>query len=130
MSGDARKNDICVQRAEKLFTEHRPAVLVLEAMGGHRHPRMRQLHRALIALAAVHGTPVKIFTRKDVQASFTDQKAKTRYEVASVVAQFLPDLRNRLPKKRRAWDTEDSDMALFAAAALLIVHSYERPVDA
>lgn len=127
ISGDARKNKLCLKYAEKLLNEHRPAVLVLEAITPRRHARIAQLHRALIALAAINGIPVKVFSRADIRAAFADQKATGRYAVASVVAQFIPEIRNRLPKKRRAWDTEDSDMGLFAAAALLIVHSYERP---
>jgi hypothetical protein len=127
VSGDAKKNEHCLRHAEVLLTEHRPAVLVLERATDRRHPRIHRLEKQLIALAAVHATPVKVFTRADVQAAFAERKATTRYAVATVVADYIPEIRNRLPKKRRAWDTEDSDMALFAAAALLIVHSYDRP---
>jgi hypothetical protein len=54
--------------------------------------------------------------------------ARTRYDAAKVVASYLKEIRHRLPEKRKIYDTEDPKVALFTAAALLIVH-YANPEE-
>ncbi len=127
--GSDRKNERCLKQAEILLNTYRPSMLVLEAFEKgktRRAPRIQRLCRSLISLAAVNGTGVRIITRGEIQSSFTSAAAKTRYDVAKIAALHLAEIKHRLPDQRNFYDTEDPKMALFAAAALLIVH-YANP---
>lgn len=119
------KNPISLEKLGKLLARLQPETLVLEAFEpttSERRKRITKLCRALVALAVERGIEVAIFPRSDVQACFAHVGANTRQEVAEAVARHTPALEGRLPKKRRAWDSEDLRMALFSAAALVITH--------
>lgn len=129
--GSDQKNTQCVKQAETLLYKYRPNMLVLEAFEKgttRRAERTQRLCRSLISLAVVNGIGVRIITRGEIRSSFTSAHAKTRYDVAKIAASYLTEIRHRLPDKRRFYDTEDPKMALFAAAALLIVH-YANPQE-
>ncbi len=119
------KNARTMKRIEKLVAQYRPATIVLEAFEGpgtRRSARIRQLCRSILSLAAMHGTAVRIISREQITSYFESTETKTRYAIASVVAASLKEIRHRLPDKRRPWETEHPEMALFNAAALLFVH--------
>ena len=123
------KNARVMKRVESLMKEYRPGAVALEAFEGagtRRSMRIKRFCRSVVALAAVHGIQVRVIHRDQIARCFASSRAKTRHAVATVVASFLPEIRRRLPQKRRAWDTEFPDMALFNAAALLLVH-YANP---
>lgn len=127
--GMEQKNARCLARAEALLRQFRPAALVLEAFQGPgttRHARISNLCRSLISAGIVSGATIRILSRKDISASFASQPADTRYRVATIVASYLPEIERFLQHKRKAWESEFPNAALFAAAALLIVH-YANP---
>jgi len=130
-SGSDQKNARCLKHAEALFQEYRPHTLVLEAFEkgkARRAPRIQKLCRSLVALAAVNGISVRVITRDQIRKSFISAPAKTRYDVALLAVKYLPEIRHLLPEKRAFYETENPVMALFAAAALLIVH-YANPSE-
>ena len=129
--GSNQKNARCLKRVEALLHTYRPNILVLEAFekgATRRAERMQRLCRSLISLAAVNGIGVRIISRDEIRSAFTTVPATTRYDVAKITALYLKEIRHRLPDKRKFYDTEDPKMALFAAAALLIVH-YANPKE-
>lgn len=125
------KNARCMERVESLVAEYHPAAIVLEAFEGpktRRHKRIRQLCRSIASLAAMNRTPLRIVSRDEITSCFGTTRPKTRYAVATLVAKYLREIGHRLPPKRRAWDTEFPDMALFNAAVLLVVY-YANPLE-
>ncbi len=127
--GAERKNTRCLARADALLKQFRPATLVLEAFAGpgtKRHGRIRNLCRSLISAGTMSGAAIRILSRKEIRACFTSQPADTRYKVATMTATYLPEIRRLLPRTRKPWEGEFPNMALFAAATLLIVH-YANP---
>jgi hypothetical protein len=126
-----RKNARCIEKLEQILTKYRPATLVLEEFENgetRRAERIRQLCRSIISLAAVTAVPVRIISRNQIRSCLESQHPKTRYEVAKVVASYIREIGHRLPKPRKPWKPEDPRMALFNAAALLIVH-YANPTQ-
>jgi len=125
------KNARCMKRIEKFVSEYRPAAIVLESFEGQgtrRNKRIKQLCRSIASLATMNGTPLRVISCDQIKSCFESTQPKTRYAIATAVASYLREIRHRLPDKRRAWETEDTDMALFNAAALLIVH-YSNPLE-
>jgi hypothetical protein len=48
--------------------------------------------------------------------------ACSKHDVAVSLAERFPELRPRLPRKRKAWTSEDPRMRIFDALALLMAH--------
>ncbi|HUZ12294.1 MAG TPA: hypothetical protein VMU93_05545 [Caulobacteraceae bacterium] len=119
------KNVAALRRIEELIERLQPETLVLEAFerrNSARSDRIANLCRALVSLAASRGVEVAIYGRRDIETCFATVGARTRHEIAEAVARHVEGLRERLPKKRLPWNSEDRRMALFNAAALVITH--------
>lgn len=117
------KNQRCLAQVEHLIEQFAPECLVLEsfdAKSSVRSKRIRELCLAIVSRAAERGLTLAVYPRADVQDAFAALGARTRDEIAQVVARHLPMLAVRLPKKRGAGDSEDKRLAIFNAAALAL----------
>jgi hypothetical protein len=129
--GCEQKNARCIKRVEKLLNEYHPAFVVLEAFegpGSKRDARIKALCRSIVSVATMNGVKVHIISRDDIERCFVSRPAKTRYEVAEIAASYVSEIAHLLPHKRKTYETEFPNMALFACAALLIVH-YANPAE-
>jgi Holliday junction resolvasome RuvABC endonuclease subunit len=119
------KNRKCLTHLRKLIARYQPEIIVLEAFERRtsaRATRIERLGRAIVSLAASENIDVEIFTRGEVKAHFSRLGAITRQEVAEAIARHIPALSHRVPRPRRAWESDPPRMALFSAAALVITH--------
>lgn len=105
-----------VQKVGALLSYHQPDVLMLEdlaAKGARRRKRARKEIQAIERLARRRGVKVEHVARLAVQNAFAPGKSK--YEVAVRLAEIFPVLAPRLPRRRKAWTTEDARMNIFDA---------------
>jgi len=119
------KNSNSLKRIEMLIDRLRPETLVLESFDPHtsvRRERITKLCRATVALAQDRGVEVAVFSRDEVRTTFADIGAQSRQQIAEAVARHLPALRGRLPRKRKAWETDSHNMALFSAMAVALTY--------
>ncbi|MBV9062721.1 MAG: hypothetical protein JOY77_07305 [Alphaproteobacteria bacterium] len=110
-----------------ILTKYQPGVLALEEFDGkvsRRRPRIRALYRQIARDAEQRGTTIRIYSREDIRQVFPG--ASTRQEIADRIAKKIVPLRPRLPKPRKIWDSERSNMALFSAAACALTYFAER----
>jgi hypothetical protein len=113
-----------IRKVNDLLTYHEPDVLVVEdvtAKGCRRRKRAREEINRMEQLALARGLRVDRASRLAVLRTFAP--AKNKYEVALRLAVTFPVLGDRLPRRRKAWMSEDQRMntldALgFAAAAM------------
>jgi hypothetical protein len=113
------KSGELVRKVNALFSKHYPAVLVLEdlsAPGARRRMRARREIRSLERLALKRGVKVRLVARLAVRAAFAPEQGK--YEVALRLAEIFPDLKDRLPWKRKVYMPEDPRMNVFDAVGL------------
>jgi hypothetical protein len=121
----ADKNAQCLVFIERLLRLHRPPIV---ALGDWRDPRSRRSLRIRLLLAriadhaAATGIVVATYRRADVAAVFEGQGARTKYDIARAAARLLPELAVRVPSRRRPWQSERYQMAIFDAVALGITH--------
>jgi hypothetical protein len=119
------KNTTCLRKLEELFDRITPETLVIEAFDKQsslRSDRIRRLCLSVVSLATDRGADVAVFTRSDIQSCFATVGARTRDEIANAVAQHVPALEPRLPKRRGAGDSEDKRLSLFCAGALVLTY--------
>lgn len=98
-------------------------IVVLEdwtVPGSRRSERIRRLYRSITHAARVRDIDVKRYTRADVRATYASVGAASRYEIAQATAREFRALAHRLPRRRKAWESEQKVIGLFQAAALCI----------
>lgn len=115
------KNARCLSNVANLIAHYKPSVIALEnilAKESRRSARVRELIREITALAESENLKVRKFSRKQLSNDSTKQEIR-KYGLAESLAQRFPqELGSRLPRKRRAWMTEDYRMDIFGAVAL------------
>jgi hypothetical protein len=119
------KNVTCVSLIEQLIAKYDPHSIVIEDIddaGSKRTERGIALYRAIEKLADRVGVTVFAYPRQTVFSVFKSYHPKTKHDIALVLADMLPQLKRRLPPKRKIWLPQDSRQALFDAAALGTTH--------
>jgi len=116
-------------KVSKLIRHYTPEIIVLEdSKGSRRCQRIQSLLVSVARLAATDGLKIRCIPVSRVKKVFQTFRANTKYEIAHAVAQQLPELAPRLPRYRKAWMTEDYQMAIFDAAALALTYFHSRPL--
>lgn len=114
-----------LRRIEALVERWLPACLVMESLDGQhsRHSqRVREFGRSVAQLAAKNNIFLRRYARDEIQREFAQFDARTRYEIACVVAARIKPLAHELPPKRKIWLPENPRMGFFSAAAVAIAH--------
>ena len=123
------KNKECLRHVETLLDLYHPSSMVMEdTRSSHRAERIRKLTEQLIALAKGQKVRVKRVPAAKLMERFTP--SGTRHDLAVVIASRFPaELSQRLPPKRKPWQSEDGRLDMFKAVALALhVLEYPQPV--
>lgn len=106
----------------KIITLYQPNLLVLQdvnAKGTRRAPRIKELHRKVLALAKKHNLKAMKISQTKLRVALLGREAGTKQELAELMAGRFPDeLAAHLPPKRKTWESEDSRMDIFDAVVL------------
>jgi hypothetical protein len=94
-------------------------ILTEKALGRHG---VRRILTAIRREASVHTVPVQMIEKVRVRKVFRSLHAKTKHEIASAVAKLFPELRWKLPPKRKVWQKEHYRIAMFEAVAVGYVY--------
>jgi hypothetical protein len=87
-----------------------------------RAPRIKTLHRKIVALAKQHQLKVRLISVTQVRAQLLGSVKGTKQALAEALAARFPvELASRLPPKRRPWMSEDPRMDIFDAVGLTAV---------
>ena len=123
---NADKNTRSLAHIEKMIVHNQPDVLVLQdvnAKGTRRAPRIKQLHRKVVALAKERKLKVVEISGAELRRLLLNNEDGIKQEMAEVLAKKFPDeLASRLPEKRKAWKSEDARMDIFDAVGLALNH--------
>ena len=115
----------CMARFEKLVDLYRPQVLVLEtrpADKGFSKGRARLLSKAMQGFCANRDIEVHRYAYAEVTEALVAKPVEKRRAIVEAVAGIFPILRDRQPRPRRPWESEDGRRCLFDAAALGVAH--------
>jgi hypothetical protein len=121
---EGEKRSGAILRFEALLDQFRPDAVVLEdttAQGSRRYPRVRDLLDALAKVARERGIQVQSVSRLVVIAYFSSKdEPATKHSIAKTLAVAYPELAERVPKKRKTWQSEDERIAVFDALSLAV----------
>jgi hypothetical protein len=106
-------------RINGLLDLHSPTLVVLQkrthpAAAGALPPimevvRMETMHRSI---------GLRLLSTETVKRFYIGLGCTTKQQIATAVAGWYPELRWKLPPKRRTWESENHNMTLFDAAAV------------
>jgi hypothetical protein len=105
-----------LRKVDELLPRYEPTLLVIEdlaGLGARRRKRASKEIHSIELLAQKRGLSAERISRLGVIDTFAPGKSK--YEVALRLAEIFPALAERLPRKRKAWTTEDARMNIFDA---------------
>lgn len=113
------------ERALRAFQDlldfYRPASVILEDWRhpkAKRHPRVNRLIASLGTGANRRRLRVRFIALNTILQSFGPKSSKWR--IATVLSERFPELQPRLPRKRKAWESENPYLAVFVALAFAV----------
>lgn len=116
------KNAQCLEKIKVLLVRFKPHVLVVEhvlAKESRRAPRIKELGADILTVGLVNHVPLLWLRPESVKERLLGKADGTKHELAATVARRFPEeLGDRVPRKRRAWDSQDSRLDVFYAVAL------------
>jgi len=115
------KSGALLQKVGGLLAKHIPDLFVLEdthAPRSLRRVRARKEIRSMERLALKRGVTVARVSRLAVLDTLAP--GKTKYEAAAKLAEIFPVLAERLPRKRKIWETEVERMSIFDALGFAV----------
>ncbi|MEX2526458.1 MAG: helix-turn-helix transcriptional regulator [Gemmatimonadota bacterium] len=118
-------------RVQVLLHRYQPAHLVGEDPNdpkSRRSPAIKALIKRITSRARARRIPPVTFTGGEVRDAFAATRAKTKHEIAIILASRYPQISHRRPANRRRtpWKSEDTRMPLFWAVALGVSYYHHR----
>jgi Holliday junction resolvasome RuvABC endonuclease subunit len=117
------KNTRYIRLVSDLIERYEPDVLVVEdyrAKGARRCERVQLLIRTLSKLARRKGIRCHLCSRLKVIKVFSLAGARTKHEIATVIATMFPELAPQIPPPRKPWMNENHRMSIFDAVAFAL----------
>ena len=117
------KSTGAIFRFEALLDQFRPDAVVLEdttAKGSRRYPRVRELLDTLGKIARERGIPVQTVSRLAVIAHFSKDETAIKHSIATTLAVAYPELAEKVPRKRKIYQSEDERIAVYDALSLAV----------
>lgn len=106
---------------DALIERYHPDIMIMadiDQPSFRRPPQTRALYIALRNLAELRGVSVEAIKKDDIRLAFSRFGAKTKHQIARVIAREVTVFAHLAPKPRRAWMSESRRQGLFDAAAL------------
>jgi hypothetical protein len=108
---------------DRLLKRLRPDVLVLEdtdARQSERRARMRHVLRMMAERAEEARVSVRTASRHTVRRAWRELGMKNKHEVGAALAAMFPEMEVLVPRKRKAWTSEDARAGICDALAVLV----------
>ena len=118
-----RKNAQGLRNIQGLIDLYHPNVIVVEdyaGEGSRRCERVQQLIEDIKRLAQEKGIKSASYSLSAIRKTFAPSGAKTKYEIAKKIAEWMPAFALRFPRERMPWMSENYRMSIFDAVALAL----------
>lgn len=115
------KNKESLSRVTKLLASHRPQIVALGDVSdktSKRGTRTRKCIQQIARFVSKQQIKVTFVSNEIVVQRFCGEKKATKYEIAKMILEQLPELTGWLPAKRRPWENAKPKMDIFDAAAM------------
>src|SRR5262249_32581423 len=112
-----------VRRIDPLLSLYAPSVVVLKHLNGALSVQQRKrVISAVRRQLARHPVEVHMIKRSELRLAFLESGNQNKYQIAATVANSFPELRCKLPPKRKPYQPERYNAVVFDAVALGLAH--------
>lgn len=118
------QNDKCLTKIKEIVCYYQPHILILEDYKNSiKSQRIKELIKRI---STCTNDDIKIFqyTREQVKDTFELFGARNKYEISKKISEAYPQLKTKLPNKRKPWEPENYYQGIFDAMALVLTHHY------
>ena len=117
-----------MRRLGSLIDLHAPSIVVIRRRSFLRKASaVANIGRNIQQEAARRMIQFRPLDASAVRALFTDRGHRTKHEIASQIADWFPELAWKLPPKRKPWQSEPHNAALFDAVAIAVTFLTTQP---
>lgn len=120
-------NAVALKRIKEIIDYYVPEIVVLEdykGVGSRKSKRVQKLIDTISKYGEKKNLTVKAYSRADIRFTFSNFNAHTKHEIAAVITENVPFMKNRIMKKRKTTETEKYMASSFDAVSLGITHYY------
>lgn len=119
----------CLDKIGRHLARYQPSLVLMQDCADEDSKRCHTTQRfldSILRFSVKKKVPVRTYSREDIRKAFSAFHALTKPEIASVIANYFPELLP-LPKHRAIFIGEDARMSLFSAMSLIFtqLHSEE-----
>ncbi|HEY5591321.1 MAG TPA: hypothetical protein VIK55_09915 [Paludibacter sp.] len=118
------RNNKCLDRIHEMVLYYQPKILILE---DYENSNKSERVRILLKDICEYGEDsIKIFkySREQIRNTFDVFGARNKYEISKKISEAYPQLKSKLPEKRKAWEPENYYQGIFDAMSLVLTHHY------
>lgn len=122
------QNTKVLNKLKEKIDFYRPDVVVLEDPNGYgtrKSKRIAKLIQRIEKHTTASSLKVAKYSRNDIRFVFSSFNASSKYEIAKVITENIPNLPISLPHKRKSHEPEHYAMKIFDAISLGITHYYQ-----
>lgn len=123
----SEQNPKSLLRIKKLLDFYNPEILVLEDCSQEKNPRCQRIKILLDQIEEVarfKKIPIAKYSSQQIKEVFNFFDAQTKQQIAQKICESLPRFVSYLPPERKPWMSEDRQMNIFDAIALIITYYY------
>ncbi len=104
---------------------YQPDVLVVEKVKDNcKSKRIASLLQKVIDYAEENHISIHTYSREDIRFVFSNFNAYTKFEIAQKIRENIPTLKYKPIHKRKPYESEHVNMAIFDAISLVITYFY------
>jgi len=103
---------------------YQPNILILEEFeNSKKSERVKKLIKSLYDYWK-DKIKIYIYSRRQVKDTFQIFGARNKFEIGRRIVEIYPQLKAKLPDKRKPWEPENYYQGIFDAMALIFAHQY------
>lgn len=125
----SRKDGSCLAAVNDLLLQYQPTALVMpdwrETDHEFRGPALEEFIEAIGEALTSPTLPVLLCTPDQVREHFSSRGARTKHQIADLLALELPEVATILPKARRNSEAERAAMSVFDALAFALITRHQ-----
>jgi hypothetical protein len=118
------QNKKCLDRIHEMVLYYQPQILILEDYKkSNKSERIRKLLKNICDYGQDSFRIFK-YSKEQIKNTFEVFGARNKYEISKKIAEAYPQLKTKLPDKRKPWEPENYYQGIFDALALILTHQY------
>jgi hypothetical protein len=117
-------NTRILKKVVHIIDYFKPVIVVLQQEAPNQSPKVKEFMFGLIQHVKDSGLDIRKYSRQNIRDVFTQWNSRSRHEIATTIVEWIPELEEKLPRKKKIWESESYNQQLFDAFSLAFTHYY------